>query len=783
MTETKPTAIYPFEDWAVTENAFSLEHNYQSESIFALGNGTIGWRGTFEEGLPDAAKFGLEGTYINGFYESEIIKYPEIAYGFAEHSQTMLNVTNGKLIRLEVEGEAFNLRAGTLLAYRRSLNLKTAVIERYVKWRSPQGREIELTVRRFIALENRHLAVIDYQVVPLNFSGKITLLSALDGDVKNLTADTDPRVGSGLHGRVLHVEGKSVEGDFGLLRQRTQTTHLGLACAMEHRLETADPHRQSAAATDFSVSVRYEIAAQQGTRIRLTKYLGYVSSQHVPDAEIEAKAREVVRAAKVSSFEALLAAQTAYMTHFWDAADITIEGDTALQQGLRFNMFHVMQSAGRDGRTNISAKGLTGEGYEGHYFWDTEMYVMPFFLYTLPDINRKLLEYRYSILDFARARARDLAHPSGALFPWRTIAGEETSAYFPAGTAQYHINADIAFALQRYVHITGDEAFLKEQGAELLFETARVWYHVGAFIPHKGGQFCINGVTGPDEYSAIVNNNCYTNMMARQNLRYAHEVALWMQETEPARYEALVGRLNLQAQEIADWKRAADAMFIPYDDELKLYLQDDSFLDRAPWDLANTPRNKFPLLLHYHPLVIYRHQVCKQADLVLALFLLGDQFTLEDKRRNFAYYEKVTTHDSSLSTAIFSIVAAEIGDQAKAYRYFLNTARLDLDNLHGNVKAGVHIANMAGTWMGVVNGFGGLRIVGGAAHFSPMLPPGWTSYSFRLKIRTSHFEVAVGADATRYTLLDGDAITVYQDGKALVLSRAAPIQSVDTKKQ
>jgi len=774
--------IYPYEDWNITETEFKIENNYRSESIFALGNGTIGLRGTFEEGLPNSTGLGLEGTYINGFYESETIKYPEIAYGFAEHSQTMLNVTNGKVIRLVIGGETFNLRTGTILEYKRTLNLKEAYVERHVHWCSPKGKEIRLTVRRFVSLENRHLAAISYRVVPVNFNGDIEIVSALDGDVTNLTTDSDPRLGSGLHGRVLHIDAKAVEGSFGMLRQRTKTTQLGLAVAMDHALETKSVHTLKSASDEFTVAVHYSIKARQDEPIQLTKYLAYVTSQHVPDAQIEAKARAVVMEAKQSGFEALQAAQSVFMTRFWDGADIRIDGDVALQQGIRFNMFHVLQSVGRDGRTNICAKGLTGEGYEGHYFWDTEMYAMPFFLYTAPDISRKLLEYRYSILDYARARARDLAHPIGALFPWRTIAGEETSAYFPAGTAQYHINADIAYAIRRYVIATGDEEFLKQQGAEILFETARVWYNVGAFIPHKGNKFCINGVTGPDEYSAVVNNNCYTNLMARLNMRYAREVALWMQGKAPDEYRALAARIHLQPEELEQWKRASDAMLIPYDETLKLYLQDDSFLDRAPWDIANTPPDKFPLLLHYHPLTIYRHQVCKQADLVLALFLLSDQFSLEDKRRNFEYYEKVTTHDSSLSTAIFSIIAAEIGEQGKAYRYFMNTARLDLDNRHGNVKDGVHIANMAGAWLCVVHGFGGLRVDAHQVHFSPMLPPGWTSYRFQLRIKGQHVQVTVNPDLTTYELVEGEGLTVHHDGQELKLKRGAP-QTAPTRKR
>ncbi|HLY28987.1 MAG TPA: glycosyl hydrolase family 65 protein, partial [Aggregatilineales bacterium] len=457
--------------------------------------------------------------------------------------------------------------------------------------------------------------------------------------------------------------------------------------------------------------------------------------------------------------------------------DVDIVGDPATQQGVRFNMFHLLQSAGRDGRTNIAAKGLTGEGYEGHYFWDTETYIIPFFLYNNPNISRSLLEYRYRILDKARNRARQMSHPKGALFPWRTINGDECSAYFPAGTAQYHIDADVAFAIKRYHEATGDDAFLIEYGAEILFETARLWVSLGAYIEGKGKAFCINCVTGPDEYSALVDNNCYTNLMARENLNYACHIAAWMQKAAPEAYRQLVKRIGLEEHEIAEWQRAADAMYIPYDENLHIYKQDDNFLNKAAWDFANTPPENYPLLIHYHPLVIYRHQVCKQADFVLALYLLSHKFTLDEKKRNYDYYEKVTTHDSSLSTCIFSIVGSEIGYHDKAYQYFVGTARMDLDDFHGNVKDGIHAANMAGTWLSLVNGFAGMRAHDDVLGFNPYLPGGWQSYSFKVTYRGCLLKVSINKDGAIYELLHGEALTLQHKDQPLTLSKAEPRQS------
>jgi trehalose/maltose hydrolase-like predicted phosphorylase len=766
-TPAKP--IYPYTEWEVVEEGFNPQYNYRNETIFAVGNGYIGMRGSFEEGWSGPPGSGVDGTYLNGFYESEVIKYPEIAYGFAEHSQTMLNVTNGKIVKLYLEDEPFDMLTGKLLEYRRVLKLKEGLLQRTLVWRSPKGREARIDIKRLVSLPHKHLAAISYEVTPINFADEIRLVSILNGDVSNLIAEDDPRAGSTLEGRALLVKHRLAEGTFGAVQQRTKRTHFVLVCAMEHHIETDNTLTIAQSYDAFTSQVAYTVNAEQDKPIRLCKYVSYVTSLDYDESELMVRARDVVTAAKAAGFDHLQREQADFLAEFWSRADIAIKGDIALQQGIRFNMFHLLQSVGRDGRTNIAAKGLTGEGYEGHYFWDSEMYVVPFFLYNSPDISRKLLQYRYSILDKARERAVIMAG-KGAMFAWRTINGEECSAYFPAGTAQYHINADIAFAIRQYVQATSDYQFLIDCGAEIVCETARMWADLGDYIPRKNGKFCINEVTGPDEYSAMVDNNCYTNMMARENLQFAVDALAWMKQHAPDDYQRLAARIGLGEREPEQWKKAADAMYIPYDDALKIYKQDDGFLDKAPWDFEHTPKENYPLLIHYHPLVIYRHQVCKQADLVLALFLLGHLFTLEEKRRNYDFYEKLTTHDSSLSTCTFSIVASEIGYHDKAYEYFMRTARMDLDDRHGNVKDGVHIANMAGTWMCLVNGFAGMRVYGDVLSLNPYLPKGWEEYSFNVTYRDCFLSVTVNQAGTTYTLLQGERLTLAHNGEKITLA-------------
>lgn len=765
--EKKP--IYPFTEWEIIEEEFKTENNYRNETMLFLGNGYMGFRGNFEEGYKGPKGTGLDGTYINGFYDTEVIKYGEIAYGFPEKGQTMLNVTNCKIIRLFIDDEEFNMHKGNFEEYRRTLSLREGTLRRSLVWTSPKGKKVKIDIQRLVYLKNKHQAAISYEVTPLDFSGNIKLQSILEGDVTNIVVENDPRVGSGLQGRVLSVVSKETSDNCGLMVQNTKNSGLSLACAMVNEVVTSSKYSVKTSDEGLAVQTECTIEAEKGSPVKLNKYISFVTSQDCSEEKLSRMAMEAALDAQACGFESMKKNQKEYLDDFWKKSDVQIKGDAALQQGIRVNIFHLLQSVGRDGKTNIAAKGLSGEGYEGHYFWDTETYILPFFLYNNPEISRKLLEFRHSKLDKARERARQMAHEKGALFPWRGINGEECSAYYPAGTAQYHIDADIAFAVKKYMEATEDDDFLIEHGAEVLFETARLWAGLGSFIPNKGNKFCINSVTGPDEYSAVVNNNCYTNLMAKVNLEYANKVAQWMKKECPTEFESLASKIGLQNSEVDYWKEAADQMYVPYDEKLGIYLQDDSFLDRAPWDFENTPAENYPLLLHYHPLVIYRHQVCKQADLVLALLMLGDMFNKEEKRRNLDFYERFTTHDSSLSTAIFSIIACEAGYFEKAYKYFMSTARMDLDDYHGNTRDGIHAANMAGTWMCVVNGFAGMRAYESGLNFAPYLPPKWEGYSFKVTYRGRLIKVEVDSSGAKYQLLEGDAIEITSKGEKILL--------------
>ncbi len=564
------------------------------------------------------------------------------------------------------------------------------------------------------------------------------------------------------------------ENDISYYEGTTKGSHLTVACGSVHELwcdgQTVTDVNWMAEAGEMDTVSRVSLSAKEGECVTLDKFICYSTSLDMEKKKLEAFVQDELAAAKSEGYEKLKEQQKSYMQDFWKTADVEIKGNEELQQGLHFNLFHIIQSAGRDGKTGMGAKGLSGEGYEGHYFWDTEMYVLPVLIFTEPETARKLLDYRYATLPQARDRARILGHMKGALYPWRTINGEEASTYYPLGTAQYHINADISYALSLYLQVTGDVDYLKEKGAEILIETARVWADVGSFAECKGGKYCICDVTGPDEYNVLVDNNFYTNLMARENLRDAVGAVEYLKEHAPEDLKRLEEKLDFSVEELGLWREIIEKMYFPYDEKRQVYPMDDGFMMRKPWDENKIPPEKRAWLYeNYHPLFIMRHRMSKQADAILGMYLHNDLFTEEEIRRNYDFYQEVTLHHSSLSTCIFGIVACDIGYLDEAYKYFSQSARMDLDDYHNNFYAGIHAANMAGTWQAIVNGFAGVRCQNGVLKFKPTIPKEWEEYAFRLKFKGALLEVRITKDKAEFTLLEGGEISFTVRGKEVVL--------------
>jgi len=778
-TLNPPQHIYPVNEWKIIETAFYPRFLAQTETLFSIGNGYLGMRGNFEEGSPSFQN----GTFINGFYETWPITYGEEAYGFAKTGQTMLNVTDGKTIRLFVDDEPFYLPSANILLFERTLDMRAGTLDRTVLWETPTGKQVLIETRRFVSFQHRHLAAISYQVTILNAEAPVIISSELRGNPPNQDSQSDPRHAKGFNEQVLLPAGKRLDSNRQILLHRTRRSGLTVACGADHHIESSCDFSLTAKEEEDGTRLLCSVLAKPGKPFQIVKFLSYHTddSKSSPEEMYDRVDRTLDRAME-TGLENLLAGQRTYLEDFWERSDVEIDVDPPeeertkgeIQQALRWNLFQLLQASGRADGMGVPAKGVTGQTYEGHYFWDSEIYLLPFLIYTAPRLARNLLRFRYGMLDKARQRACEL-NQKGALFPWRTINGEEASAYYAAGTAQYHINADIVYALRKYVEVTGDRSLLFNEGAEILVETARLWADLGFYSDRNDGRFCIHGVTGPDEYTTVVNNNAYTNLMARENLWYAFETVSEMAQSYPQQYEILLHRTGLKTEEIEGWKRAADLMYIPRDIETGILPQDDNFLDREIWNLKATPRDRFPLLLYYHPLVIYRHQVIKQADVVLALFLLGDKFSVEDKKRNFDYYDPLTTGDSSLSACIQSIIAGEVGNTKKSLKYALYAVLMDLADVGGNVRDGCHIASMGGTWMLVVYGFAGMRDFNGEIRFDPILPEEVKRIRFSVEVRGQALSVEIVKEMARYTLKRGDGLSIFHQGKALLLSKGEPV--------
>jgi alpha,alpha-trehalose phosphorylase len=776
-----PSRDYPADEWNVIEKAFHPEFMAQLETMLALGNGYLGMRGCPEEGGPNAEN----GTFVNGFYDTWPIVYGEDAYGFAKTGQTICNVTDSKIIKLFVDDEPFWLPDAHLVKYDRRLNMRFGTLDRELLWETPAGKQVSITSRRLVSFVDRHVAAISYCVTILNAHAFVVISSEMaTHEPRALSNRDDPRLARAVSGRVLHQRTNYSKARRIVLSHATEKSLLKLTCATESALESSCPHSYKTVHTPDFGQVAFTIDARPGSPIQLTKYMVYHTSDTASAEELCGRADWTMDRVVTQGFQQLLASQEHYMGDFWRRSDVRIKdiredrtkrSTVEIQQAIRFNLFHILQASARAEDTGVPAKGLTGQAYEGHYFWDTEIYLLPFLMYTSPRIARNLLAFRYKMLPQARARAKELGH-RGAMFPWRTISGEEASAYYAAGTAQYHINADIMYALRKYVQATGDELFLRDYGAEMLVETARLWADLGFYSDAKGGKFCINGVTGPDEYNAVVNNNAYTNLMARENLRYATQVVEFLRETKPDAYDALVDKTGLEGSEVDAWLRAAENMYVPYDEKLNIILQDDNFLDREPWDFRHTPRDRYPLLLFYHPLNIYRKQVIKQADVVLAMFLLGDAFPPEMKKHNFDFYDPLTTGDSSLSSCVEAIIAAQTGDIDKAIRYGMAALLMDLADVGGNVKDGCHIASMGGTWMMLTYGFGGMRDDDGTLSFWPRRAPEENAIlRFPLTYHGQMLEIEIGLDTVEYMLREGERLVIRHEKEEVELTRENPL--------
>ena len=776
-----PEHRFPVEPWRLVEHAYSSDDLGVTETLFALGNGYLGMRANPEEGREAHS----HGTYLNGFHETWPILHAEDAYGFAKTGQTIVNVPDAKLLKLYVDDEPLLLVTADLDSYERAVDFRNGVLTREMIWRTPAGKRVRVTSQRMISFVHRHLAVMTFEITLLDAAAPVVVSSQLlnrqDGEdeyhVKSaaLGEGMDPRRSRRFDHRVLEPRLQREHGNEIVLGYRCANSKMTLACGTRHLIDTSCEVQVTTDVDADLAKTVFTVSATPGDPIRITKFVSYHSSNGVPASELADRCSRTLERAETGGIEQILVEQREWLDEFWTNSDIELRGDDRAQQALRWNLFQLAQASARTQEQGIAAKGVTGGGYDGHYFWDTEVYVAPFLSYTMPDAARKVVRFRWQMLDAARVRAREMSQV-GALYPWRTINGEEASAFYAAGTAQYHINAAVVLALRRYLEASGDIDFLSREGAEILVETARLWADLG-FYGHNGNRaFHIHGVTGPDEYTTVVNDNFYTNVMARFNLRYAARTVRFLSEWNPDAFEALRRVTGLELQELDDWDAAADAMFIPFDEALGINPQDSEFLDLEPWAWETTPPEHFPLLLHYHPLVIYRHQVLKQADVVLAMFLRSERFPVEQKRRNFDFYDPITTGDSSLSSCVQAVVAAEVGYDELALEYFTRSLYLDLCDSHGNTVDGVHVANAGGVWAGIVHGFAGMDEQGNHVAFAPRLPRSWDGVTFQLQRHGTTMRIDLDPAGLTLTVLDGSGVPVRTDDNVVLVTADEPLR-------
>lgn len=732
--------------WSITETDWESVPKKDSETIFSLANGYLGVRGGFEEEFEPEATGTDFDAMINGVYTFFDYHHVWARPGFPKRWHTITTQMNPFNITVYCNNEKICLQKGKVKDYVRRLDLYHAFTERSFVFVTNDNTEVTIKFQRFISLSVKQLSCSKIQI-STNQPADIKIESKL-----SKRCAPDERKDDIRSNEKWFCEWQEIEDVNGTIvgSQKMNVSGFKIACAFN------DDFAFDSVTVEEKDLIKkvYSFCSEPNK-----EYVYYRFNAHTTDIDFSENYKEfaekIVLDEKGRGYEKCFSDHKKQWEKFWDNSNIEIDGDDSIQQGIRYCLFSINASVGRDGKTNISANGLMGIWYAGHTFWDTEIFMLPMFLYSDPKVAKNLLMFRYNKLDKARERAKQMDHV-GALFPWNTTDGEESGHVFEIATAQYHINNDIFYSIYRYYETTGDHQFMADYGAEILFEISRCMAHRGAFIPLRNNKFCINVVCGPDEYSPVVDNNMYTNYLTRKQLYFALEICELLKERYPEKYKVLYEKCSLSPEELDLWKRAADNMYIGYNKELDIYTQDDQFLYRDPVDIEWLAKNKYPLLHNFHPLNLWRMQVCKQADIVLLMFLYGYEFDKPMIKRIFDYYEPRTIHDSSLSASIHSIVAMDIGYVNESYNYLKQSCRMDLDNYNRNVEHGIHAACCGAAFMMIVNGYGGMRVYDNMLHFTPRIDRRWNYCKFKILFAGSRIEVKINKKTTVYTLLEGE---------------------------
>ncbi len=755
-----PHPAFPVEPWSVRETELDLSVMAQTESVFAVSNGHIGLRGNLDEGEPHA----LPGTYLNSVYEERPLPYAEAGYGYPASGQTVINVTNGKLIRLLVGDEPFDVRYGELRSHERELSLRDGVLRRKAEWTSPSGYGVTVSSTRLVSLTQRAIAAIMYEVCPVDRPVHVVVQSELVANEQLPTMSADPRAAAvleaplkpELHGRSEHQA---------MLIHSTRGSGLRVGASMDHVIDGPSSLWTNNRGGENFARVTATAGLDVGESLRVVKFIAYGWSSQRSIPAITAQVEGALTLARAIGWDGLLAEQRQYLDDFWSCADVEVDGDPEVQQAVRFALFQLLQASARAERRPIAAKGLTGPGYDGHAFWDTESFVLPVLTYTKPEAAKDALRWRQLAMPAAVERARNLTL-EGAAFPWRTIHGEECSGYWPAGTAAFHVNADIAGAAIRLAQATGDGKFEQDTGLELLVQTARLWASLGYHDPNDG--FRIDGVTGPDEYSAICDNNVYTNLMAQQNLLGAVAAA--------RRHPERAAELGVTEAELTAWQRAGEAMLLPYDEKKGVHPQAERFTDHEVWDFANTAPDQYPLLLHFPYFDLYRKQVVKQADLVLALHVRGDAFTPGGEGPQLRLLRAA---DRTRLVAV-GVYPGGAGRRGRASRSGVRLSGRGGPDGPGRPRTqhratGCTSRRWPGRGSALVAGFGGMRDNEGLLMFSPRLPDPLDRLAFTVMWRGQRVRAEIVDQSATYTLSGNEPVDLGHHGQTFTLTPDTPV--------
>lgn len=746
-------------EWKVIEDGFNPDNNRISESIFSIGNGHTGQRANFEEKYSGDS---LQGNYLAGVYYPDKTRVGWWKNGYPEYFAKILNAANWIGIHLEIEGEELDLATASIQKFRRELDMRTALLTRSFVATLPSGKQVEVVAKRFLSMKQQELGAIQYRLQSLNFSAPVRITSFIDGDVMNEDSNYDEKFWD-------EVE-KEAQGQEVFLCMKTKKTGF-YACNGQHTRLLVNGKslvvKPEVLPKEKQVATVFELDLKEGQELLVEKFASITSSLHYKKEAMLAHSKQAVQQAQQKGFDQLFAEHCQLWEQKWETADIEIKGDVAAQQGIRFNIFQLMQTyTGDDERLNIGPKGFTGEKYGGVTYWDTEAYCLPFFLGTAPEkVAKNLLMYRYKHLQKAIENAEKLGFNHGAaLYPMVTINGEECHNEWEITFEEIHRNGAIAYAISHYINYTGDRQYLAPYGFEVLLGISRFWAQRVNWSEAKQA-YVMLGVTGPNEYENNVNNNFHTNKMAVWTLNYTLKVIDYLKRDHPYLFEEMIQKWKFnELQETAVWREIIEKMYFPFDEKSGLYLQQDGFLDKEIIPVQQMNQEERPINQNWSWDRILRSCYIKQADTLQSFYWFQDEFDLETLTRHFDFYESITVHESSLSPCVHGILAARIGRREKAYELYLRTARLDLDDYNNDTEDGLHITSMAGTWMAFVESFGGMRVKNGQLLLDPFIPESWESYSFKLNYRNSHLEIQM-SDELKITNHNPGSVSVTIWGK------------------